>query len=73
MATAPSTAHKGAGRRRIAMILKPGDLPVLVFALHSFGLKEEVRIGEVCYPHALFSLHAKRRTRRFFISMRGWL
>lgn len=55
------------------MILKPGDLPVLVFALHSFGLKEEVRIGEVCYPHALFSLHAKRRTRRFFISMRGWL
>ncbi|SFI85738.1 hypothetical protein SAMN05518846_101365 [Brevibacillus centrosporus] len=34
------------------MILEPGDLPVFVFTLISFGSKEEVRIV-ACLPSAL--------------------
>lgn len=36
------------------MILEPGDLPVIVCALISFGSKEEVRIVAVCHPRFVF-------------------
>lgn len=36
------------------MILKPGDLPVFVFALISFGSKEKVRIVVASYPRFVF-------------------
>jgi hypothetical protein len=35
------------------MILEPGDLPVVVCALISFGSKEEVRIV-ACHPRFVF-------------------
>ncbi|GEB30505.1 hypothetical protein M2298_000078 [Brevibacillus sp. 1238] len=38
------------------MILEPGNLPVLVYALFSFGSKEEVRIVFVSYPRFVFLL-----------------
>lgn len=53
------------------MILKPGDLPVFVFALISFGSKEKVRIVEHAI-RALFSLHDKGKTRRFLLQRKDF-
>ncbi|MDR7317198.1 hypothetical protein J2X83_003450 [Brevibacillus nitrificans] len=36
------------------MILEPGDLPVFVYTLISFGSKEEVRIVACCHPRFVF-------------------
>ncbi|MED1916106.1 hypothetical protein [Brevibacillus sp. DP1.3A] len=36
------------------MILEPGDLPVFMFTLISFGSKEEVRIVAFGYPRFVF-------------------
>jgi len=44
----------GAGRRSRTMMLEPGDLPVFVCALISFGSKEEVRIVADNHPRFVF-------------------
>lgn len=44
------------------MILEPGDLPVNVFALLSFGSKEEVRIVAACCPRFVFLLFPGRQS-----------
>jgi hypothetical protein len=49
------------------MILEPGDLPVIVVALISFGSKEEVRIVAVCYPRFV-SFDVVEGAKRFFIT-----
>ncbi|GEC90553.1 hypothetical protein DES34_108130 [Brevibacillus brevis] len=51
------------------MILEPGDLPVFMFTLISFGSKEEVRIVAFQLSALCFSLRSGE-TERFFYWLR---
>ncbi|EJL32737.1 hypothetical protein [Brevibacillus sp. BC25] len=51
------------------MILEPGDLPVFMFTLISFGSKEEVRIVAFGYPRFVFP-YVLGKTERFFCWLR---
>ncbi|TQK74214.1 hypothetical protein FB479_102856 [Brevibacillus sp. AG162] len=54
------------------MILEPGDLPVFMFTLISFGSKEEVRIVAFQLSALCFSLRSGE-TERFFIGFGKYL